>query len=127
MILITTDMVLTMPICDLADWHINVQPVIIPNRWYNKVYSCVVGMMLKSKPVYYRNICLIEYHLRLYRDFFPIFDCPCGGGKVYSDANNLSFVCQIGLSVTGFFYLLQSFLYRTIHLKFEDINIVVHL
>ena len=24
-----------------ADWHIKVQPVIIHNRWYNKVYSCV--------------------------------------------------------------------------------------
>ena len=23
-----------------ADWHIKVQPVIIHNRWYNKVYSC---------------------------------------------------------------------------------------
>ena len=31
-------MVLTMPICDLADWHIKVQPVIIHNRWYSQVY-----------------------------------------------------------------------------------------
>ena len=29
-----------MPICDLADWYIKVQPVIIHNCWYNKVYSC---------------------------------------------------------------------------------------
>ena len=36
-----TDVDLTMPICDLADWHIKVQPVIIHNCWYNKIYSCV--------------------------------------------------------------------------------------
>jgi len=36
------DVVLIMPICVLADWHIKVQPLIIHNRWYNKVYSCVI-------------------------------------------------------------------------------------
>ena len=38
MILITTDVYLTMPICKSADWHIKVQPFIIHNRWYSQVY-----------------------------------------------------------------------------------------
>ena len=41
MLMEVIDVVLIMPICDLTDWHIKVQPVIIHNRWYNKVYSCV--------------------------------------------------------------------------------------
>lgn len=38
--LITADVDSTIPIYALVDWYIKVQPVIIHNRWYNKVYSC---------------------------------------------------------------------------------------
>ena len=49
--LITADVDSTIPIYALVDWYIKVQPVIIHNRWYNKVYSCVF-----SKPNEYFTV-----------------------------------------------------------------------
>ena len=62
---------LIMPICVLADWHIKVQPFIIHNRWYNKVYSCDnLRSILKAWIPYFLPV-LMKIFLRMLRSGLP--------------------------------------------------------
>lgn len=47
-----------------ADWHIKIQPFIIHNRWYNKVYSCVIFISIVAVAKY-NDFCFRIHFVRL--------------------------------------------------------------